>query len=346
MFHWHVYFTVTALLLDIMTVAGVQRLVKRKGPWEMTPGFLDCIAMDVYSFPAAHASRAAMVSKFLLSHLVLAVPLRILLVLWAFLVGMSRVLLGRHHLTDMVCGFALGLLHFSLMETVWLSSSTCQTLISISTLSWSPFFWAFDPRLRSQTGLVWCGHHPPSGCCEVLISGFERRSISIWVQMTGLHVTPKTGRWQDLQIVVMLRKSKYLHSDLLKHTLPCELSVIWWGWTCLTEAVYSTKHIVVITWSVSVWAALKGPGCKIQLHLVVRLVYLAILSLSLQLSKTNCNKSCRLNGPPPAENMLLLHQQLSFGKGALSVNLGFLMSHLISHVSHTSCDVRELSWIP
>lgn len=130
----------SALLLDVMTVAGVQKLIKRKGPWEMTPGFLDYCAMDVYSFPAAHASRAAMVSKFLLSHLVLAVPLRILLVLWAFLVGMSRVLLGRHHLTDMVCGFALGLLHFSLVETVWLSSSACQTLISIGTLSWSPFY--------------------------------------------------------------------------------------------------------------------------------------------------------------------------------------------------------------
>ncbi|XP_010876283.1 inactive phospholipid phosphatase 7 [Esox lucius] len=129
-----------ALLLDIMTVAGVQKLIKRKGPWEMSPGFLDYCAMDVYSFPAAHASRAAMVSKFLLSHLVLAVPLRILLVLWAFLVGMSRVLLGRHHLTDMACGFALGLLHFSLVETVWLSSSACQTLISIGTLSWSSFY--------------------------------------------------------------------------------------------------------------------------------------------------------------------------------------------------------------
>ncbi|XP_072548810.1 inactive phospholipid phosphatase 7 [Salminus brasiliensis] len=128
-----------ALVLDILTVAGVQKLVKRKGPWEMTPGFLDYVAMDVYSFPAAHASRAAMVSKFLLSHLVLAVPLRILLVVWAFLVGLSRVLLGRYHVTDMACGFALGLLHFSLVETVWLSSNTCQTLISIGTLSWSPF---------------------------------------------------------------------------------------------------------------------------------------------------------------------------------------------------------------
>ncbi|CAL8327060.1 unnamed protein product [Boreogadus saida] len=128
-----------ALLLDIVTIAGVQRLVKRRGPWEMTPGFLDYVSMDMYSFPAAHASRAAMVSKFLLSHLVLAVPLRILLVLWAFLVGVSRVMLGKHHLTDMVCGFVLGLLHFSLMENVWLSSGTCQTLISISTFSWGPF---------------------------------------------------------------------------------------------------------------------------------------------------------------------------------------------------------------
>ncbi|KAL6465347.1 hypothetical protein MHYP_G00254800 [Metynnis hypsauchen] len=129
-----------ALLLDVMTVAGMQKLVKRKGPWEMSPSFLDYLAMDVYSFPAAHASRAVMVAKFLLAHLVLAVPLRILLVLWAFLVGMSRVMLGRHHLTDVGCGVALGFLHYSLVEMVWLSSSTCQTLISIGTLNWSPFY--------------------------------------------------------------------------------------------------------------------------------------------------------------------------------------------------------------
>ncbi|XP_016409735.1 inactive phospholipid phosphatase 7-like [Sinocyclocheilus rhinocerous] len=125
-----------ALILDVLTVAGVQKLVRRKGPWDISPGFLDCVALDTYSFPAAHASRAAMVSKFLLSHLVLAVPLRVLLVLWAVLVGLSRVLLGQHHLTDMACGFALGFLHFSLMETVWLSSGACQTLISIGTFSW------------------------------------------------------------------------------------------------------------------------------------------------------------------------------------------------------------------
>ncbi|RXM91418.1 putative lipid phosphate phosphatase PPAPDC3 [Acipenser ruthenus] len=129
-----------ALILDIMTVAGVQKLMKRKGPLEVSPGFLDYISMDMYAFPAAHASRATMVSKFLLNHLVLAVPLRILLVLWAFLMGISRILQGRHHITDVMCGFALGFLHYKLVEMVWLSSSACQTLISIWTFSWSPFF--------------------------------------------------------------------------------------------------------------------------------------------------------------------------------------------------------------
>lgn len=68
---------------------------------------------------------------------VLQVPLRILLYLWAFLVGVSRVLLGKHHLSDVGCGFALGFLHFSLVESVWLDSATCQTLISIGTLRWT-----------------------------------------------------------------------------------------------------------------------------------------------------------------------------------------------------------------
>ncbi|KAM7415508.1 hypothetical protein PAMA_017829 [Pampus argenteus] len=127
-----------ALILDVMTVAGMQKLFKRRGPWDFAPGFLDIVAMDTYSFPAAHASRAAMVSKFLLNHLVLAVPLRILLYLWALLVGISRVLLGKHHLSDVGCGFALGFLHFNLVESVWLDSATCQTLISIGTLRWIP----------------------------------------------------------------------------------------------------------------------------------------------------------------------------------------------------------------
>ncbi|XP_066466925.1 inactive phospholipid phosphatase 7 [Tiliqua scincoides] len=120
-----------ALFLDILLVAGIQKMVKRKGPYDISPGLLDYLTMHIYAFPAGHASRAAMVSKFFLSHLVLAVPLRILLVLWAFLVGLSRVMVGRHHVTDVLSGFFFGYLQFRLVELLWMSSNTCQMLISI-----------------------------------------------------------------------------------------------------------------------------------------------------------------------------------------------------------------------
>ncbi|XP_015680805.1 inactive phospholipid phosphatase 7 [Protobothrops mucrosquamatus] len=120
-----------ALLLDIIVVAGLQKMVKRKGPYDVSPGILDYLTMDVYAFPAGHASRAVMVSKFFLNHLVLAVPLRILLVLWAFLVGLSRIMVGRHHVTDVLSGFAFGYIQFRLVEILWMSSNTCQMLISM-----------------------------------------------------------------------------------------------------------------------------------------------------------------------------------------------------------------------
>ncbi|XP_075041348.1 inactive phospholipid phosphatase 7 [Mixophyes fleayi] len=120
-----------ALLLDILTVAGLQKLTRRRGPYEVTPGILDYLLLDVYAFPAAHASRATMVSKFFLNHLVLAIPLRILLVLWAFLVGLSRIMIGRNHITDVMGGFVIGYLEFNFVEIVWLSSNTCQMLSSL-----------------------------------------------------------------------------------------------------------------------------------------------------------------------------------------------------------------------
>ncbi|XP_067398032.1 inactive phospholipid phosphatase 7 [Emydura macquarii macquarii] len=120
-----------ALFIDIMIVAGLQKLAKRRGPYDVHPSLLDYLTMDIYAFPAGHASRAAMVSKFFLNHLVLAIPLRILLVLWAFFVGLSRIMIGRHHITDVLSGFVFGYLQFRLVELLWMSSNTCQMLISI-----------------------------------------------------------------------------------------------------------------------------------------------------------------------------------------------------------------------
>ncbi|EAW87966.1 phosphatidic acid phosphatase type 2 domain containing 3, isoform CRA_a, partial [Homo sapiens] len=153
-----------ALLLDIMTVAGVQKLIKRRGPYEMSPSLLDYLTMDIYAFPAGHASRAAMVSKFFLSHLVLAVPLRVLLVLWALCVGLSRVMIGRHHVTDVLSGFVIGYLQFRLVELVWMPSSTCQMLIS----AWAPGVVA--PGGKEGTG---------TRCADMAVSTKQTRDLTL-----------------------------------------------------------------------------------------------------------------------------------------------------------------------
>eukprot|EP00061_Rhincodon_typus_P012982 g39062.t1 len=116
------FFEMVALILDLLVVAAVQKMVKRKAPSEVSPSLLDYIVMDVFAFPAGQASRAVMVTRFFFNHLVLAVPLRILLVIWAGVIGVSRVMIGRHYVTDVFCGFFIGYLQFNLVELLWIPS--------------------------------------------------------------------------------------------------------------------------------------------------------------------------------------------------------------------------------
>ncbi|KAA0708820.1 Phospholipid phosphatase 6 [Triplophysa tibetana] len=78
---------------------------------------------------AGHATRAAMCARFLLAHLVLAAPLRVLVLLWASFVGFSRVLLGRHNVTDVAFGFFMGYWQYNLVEMLWLSPLMFQGMI-------------------------------------------------------------------------------------------------------------------------------------------------------------------------------------------------------------------------
>ncbi|KAF7241410.1 Phospholipid phosphatase 6 [Varanus komodoensis] len=120
----------TALVLDLALVAAVKGLVKRRRPAHNKMDMFVTLSVDKYSFPSGHATRAAMVCRFMLHHLVLAVPLRVLVVLWAFAVGISRVLLGRHNVSDVVFGLIMGYMQYSLVEHFWLSPLTAPTLFT------------------------------------------------------------------------------------------------------------------------------------------------------------------------------------------------------------------------
>lgn len=117
------------LLLDLVLVGIVKAVVRRRRPAHNRMDMFATYSVDRYSFPSGHATRAAMCGRFLLAHLVLAAPLRVLVLLWAGMVGLSRVLLGRHNVTDVLFGFWMGYCQYNLLEMLWLSPQALQGLL-------------------------------------------------------------------------------------------------------------------------------------------------------------------------------------------------------------------------
>ncbi|XP_055962862.1 polyisoprenoid diphosphate/phosphate phosphohydrolase PLPP6 [Sorex fumeus] len=119
-----------ALLLDLLLVGLLKALVRRRRPAHNQMDMFLAVSVDKFSFPSGHATRAALVARFVLNHLVLAVPLRVLVVLWALVLGLSRVMLGRHNVSDVAFGFLLGYMTYSIVDHCWLSPQNAAVLFA------------------------------------------------------------------------------------------------------------------------------------------------------------------------------------------------------------------------
>ena len=122
-------FPFTALIVDIVVVMITKLTFRRPRPKHNQMDMLTVMAIDGYSFPSGHATRAATVVYFLLSQFSLW-PWTAAILLWAIAVPVSRVFLGRHHVLDIVSGVAIGLLQYRyIIRPLWLSSETCDVLL-------------------------------------------------------------------------------------------------------------------------------------------------------------------------------------------------------------------------
>lgn len=119
----------TALLLDLLLVRLVKTLVRRRMPTQNRSDILSNFFVERYSFPSGHATRAAMCARFLLAQLVDTASMRVLVVGWAALVSLSRLLLARHYVTDVGFGLAMGYCQYSLVERLWVSWDCLQDLL-------------------------------------------------------------------------------------------------------------------------------------------------------------------------------------------------------------------------
>ncbi|XP_069020791.1 polyisoprenoid diphosphate/phosphate phosphohydrolase PLPP6-like [Embiotoca jacksoni] len=120
-----------ALILDVLLVRVVNTLVRRRRPAQNRSDILSAFFVERYSFPSGHASRAAMCARFFLAQLVDTASMRVLVVGWAVLVSLSRLLLARHYVADVGFGLAMGYCHYSLVERLWVTWDCLQDLLLI-----------------------------------------------------------------------------------------------------------------------------------------------------------------------------------------------------------------------
>uniref|UniRef100_A0A672H7Z1 Polyisoprenoid diphosphate/phosphate phosphohydrolase PLPP6 n=1 Tax=Salarias fasciatus TaxID=181472 RepID=A0A672H7Z1_SALFA len=108
-----------ALLLDLLLVRIVKTMVRRRRPAQNRSDILS-------------AFFAAMCARFFLARLVDTDSMRVLVVGWAAMVSLSRLLLARHYVADVGFGLVMGYCQYGLVERLWLTGDCLVTaLISL-----------------------------------------------------------------------------------------------------------------------------------------------------------------------------------------------------------------------
>lgn len=104
------YFTLMlSLILDLIVIAVLKLVFQRPRPiYNENDMPLSASKVDDFSFPSGHTTRAFMVMLLYVMHKISNIE-RISWISWAVLLGLSRVVLGRHHLSDVVAGVFIGL---------------------------------------------------------------------------------------------------------------------------------------------------------------------------------------------------------------------------------------------
>jgi undecaprenyl-diphosphatase len=99
---------VLSFAFEVAAYKIIKQSVKRRRPFQQMAGFVNLIVpQDAFSFPSGHTAGAFVVATMVSS----CWPVSLIpLILWALLVGFSRIYLRVHYPTDVVAGACLGIL--------------------------------------------------------------------------------------------------------------------------------------------------------------------------------------------------------------------------------------------
>ncbi|KAL7639950.1 UNVERIFIED_CONTAM: hypothetical protein RMT77_009363 [Armadillidium vulgare] len=124
-----------SLLIDVAMTAVVKASARRRRPSDNPNDMFATFAMDKFSFPSGHSSRAVMLFFLLLRQYYFLFLLLITVFIWCVAVCLSRILMRRHYVLDVVGGSFLGFFEaMFILNYTWLSLDSSNALLK-------NFFW-------------------------------------------------------------------------------------------------------------------------------------------------------------------------------------------------------------
>jgi membrane-associated phospholipid phosphatase len=106
-------------------VGSVKLLFCRSRPTHNRMDMFGTVSIDLFSFPSGHSTRAAMVAAFFV-HKVVKKRFAPFVIAFSFCLGLSRIMLGRHHILDVFFGFVIGVLEYFIYLPFWFPFSTIE----------------------------------------------------------------------------------------------------------------------------------------------------------------------------------------------------------------------------
>lgn len=127
---YKVQFIFLGLFLDVVFVGVIKAYVRRRRPAANVDDAIAERGPDKFSFPSGHASRAVFVTFFFINLYPLSIIFMPPLLAWSTSICLSRILMNRHHILDVVAGVLLGLFEGLFLSLIWLDDSTAKWIIS------------------------------------------------------------------------------------------------------------------------------------------------------------------------------------------------------------------------
>ncbi len=104
---------------------------RRPRPVANKGDMLIVVAVDNYSFPSGHCTRAGMMTYIIIEYFNLTGGYIVLGGVWVIVMAISRLMLGRHYITDVICGTVVGFMEGFVIIAFWITVDNLENILSL-----------------------------------------------------------------------------------------------------------------------------------------------------------------------------------------------------------------------